>query len=169
MLVHAGDQEHDHDGHRHHPGLPAGARLRGLAGLVPDRRQRRPDLRVAVLGATTADDLGLAASDVGSTISIGGLPFQVIGILQPKGGSGFQDPDDQVIVPVGAAQHYFVGGNEVRTIGVSVADPAQMDATSTAITALLRDRHDLAAADDDDFTSPTRPSCSTPRRRSAAR
>ena len=109
------------------------------------------NLRVAVLGTTTADDLGLTASDLGSTISVGGIPFTVIGILQPKGGSGFQDPDDQVMVPVGAVQKYFVGGNEVRTIGVSVADPAQMDATSTEITALLRDRHDLAASDDDDF------------------
>ena len=75
----------------------------------------------------------------------------MIGILQPKGGSGFQDPDDQIIVPVGAVQKYFVGGDEVRTIGVSVADPTQMDATSAELTALLRDRHDLAAADDDDF------------------
>ena len=109
------------------------------------------NLRVAVLGTTTADDLGLTSSDLGSTISIGGIPFTVIGILQPKGGSGFQDPDDQIMVPVGAVQKYFVGGDEVRTIGVSVADPAQMDATSTEISALLRDRHDLATADDDDF------------------
>src|SRR6185369_15420815 len=50
-------------------------------------------LRVAVLGATTASDLGLDASSIGSTVSVGGLPFKVIGILQPKGGSGFQNPD----------------------------------------------------------------------------
>ena len=49
----------------------------------------------------------------GTEIRIGGLPFQVIGILQPKGGSGFQDPDDQVIVPVGTVQKYFVGGDSV--------------------------------------------------------
>jgi putative ABC transport system permease protein len=109
------------------------------------------DLRVAVLGTTTADNLGLTSSDLGTTISVGGIPFTVIGILQPKGGSGFQDPDDQVLVPVGAVQKYFVGGDEVRTIGVSVADPTQMDATSAQLTALLRDRHDLATSDDDDF------------------
>jgi putative ABC transport system permease protein len=109
------------------------------------------DLRVAVLGATTADDLGLGASDVGAEISIGGIPFQVIGILQAKGGSGFQDPDDQIMVPVGTVQKYFVGGDTVRTIGVSVAEATQMDATKTELTALLRDRHELAATDDDDF------------------
>ncbi len=109
------------------------------------------DLRVAVLGATTADDLGIGEADLGKEISIGGIPFTVIGILQPKGGSGFQDPDDQIMVPVGTVQKYFVGGDTVRTIGVSAADPASMDATSAELTALLRERHDLAAADDDDF------------------
>jgi putative ABC transport system permease protein len=109
------------------------------------------DLRVAVLGASTATDLGLAADGIGSEISIAGIPFRVIGILQAKGGSGFQDPDDQVMVPVGAVQKYFVGGDTVRTIGVSVAQADQMTATRTELTALLRDRHELAAADDDDF------------------
>ena len=109
------------------------------------------DLRVAVLGATTATTLGLGAGDIGSQISVGGLPFRVIGILQAKGGTGFQDPDDQVIVPIGVVQKYFVGGDTVRTIGVSVADPAGMTAASAAITALLRDRHELAATDTADF------------------
>ena len=109
------------------------------------------DLRVAVLGATTATDLGLGAADVGSEISVGGLPFRVVGILQAKGGSGFANPDDQVLVPIGAVQKYFVGGDSVRTIGVTVTDPAQMTAASADITALLRDRHELAATDTSDF------------------
>ena len=109
-------------------------------------------LRVAVLGQTTADDLGLTEDDLGTEISIGGLPFTVIGILQPKGGSGFQDPDDQVMVPVETVQTHFVGGDSVRTIGVSVAPGADMDAASSAITALLRERHELATGDDDDFS-----------------
>jgi putative ABC transport system permease protein len=109
------------------------------------------ELRTAVLGHTTADDLGLTAEDLGTTISIGGIPFQVIGILQPKGGSGFQDPADQVMVPIGAVQKYFVGGDDVRTIGISVGEPDQMESTKTELTALLRDRHELATGDDDDF------------------
>src|SRR4051812_9640397 len=108
-------------------------------------------LRVAVLGATTASDLGLDASSLGSTISVNGLPFRVIGILQPKGGSGFQNPDDQVLVPLAAVGKYFVGGDTVRTIGVSVASDDQMTAATTAITALLRERHELAASDAADF------------------
>ncbi len=108
-------------------------------------------LRVAVLGATTSADLGLDATSIGSTIQVGGLPFTVIGILQPKGGSGFQNPDDQVLVPLAAVSKYFVASDSIRTIGVSVSTDDQMTAATTAITALLRDRHHLAATDAADF------------------
>jgi putative ABC transport system permease protein len=109
-------------------------------------------LRVATLGATTASNLGLDASSVGSTISIGGLPFEVIGILQPKGGTGFQNPDDQVLVPLAAVSKYFVAGDTVRTIGVSVASSDQMATVTTAITTLLRERHQLSATATADFS-----------------
>ena len=109
------------------------------------------DLRVAVLGKTTADDLGLGAGAIGSDISIGGISFRVVGLLQPKGGAGFDDPDDQILVPVGAVQKYFVGGDSLRSIGVSVDPAADMDTTNARITALLRQRHDLAISEDDDF------------------
>jgi putative ABC transport system permease protein len=108
-------------------------------------------LRVAVLGSSTADDLGIGATDLGAEISVDGIPFTVVGILQPKGGAGFQDPDDQIMVPVGTVQKYFVGGDSVRTIGVSVVDGGDMDAANADITQVLRTRHDLAATDDDDF------------------
>ena len=45
-------------------------------------------LRVAVLGSTTADDLGLDEDAIGSEILVGGIPFRVVGILQAKGTSG---------------------------------------------------------------------------------
>jgi len=109
-------------------------------------------LRVATLGATTATDLGLDASSIGSTISVGGLPFELIGILQPKGGAGFQNPDDQVLVPLATVSKYFVAGDTIRTIGVSVTSDTQMASVTTAITALLRDRHQLAATDTADFS-----------------
>jgi putative ABC transport system permease protein len=109
-------------------------------------------LRVVVLGATTADDLGLDATAVGTDITIGGLPFRLVGIMQPKGGAGFQDPDDEAVVPIGVLHKYFVGGDTVRSIGVSVASQDQMTDVQAAITALLRTRHNLAASDDSDFS-----------------
>ena len=126
-------------------------------------------LRVAVLGTTTADDLGLTQADIGTEIRIGGIPFELIGILQPKGGSGFQDPDDQVMVPVATVQKYFVGGDSVRTIGVSATDAAAMTRP--------RPRSPPSSATATSWLPPmmttsmssTRPSCSRLRPRSAAR
>jgi len=109
-------------------------------------------LRVAVLGATTADDLGLAASAIGTDVTIGGLPFRVVGILQAKGGTGFQSPDDQVLIPVSTASALIVGGTSVRSMGVSVATPDQMTTVSAEITAALRERHGLTGTAADDFT-----------------
>ena len=39
--------------------------------------------------ATTASNLGLGEEAVGSEVRIGGIPFVIVGILQPKGGAGY--------------------------------------------------------------------------------
>ncbi len=109
-------------------------------------------LRVAVLGATTADTLGLNASSIGSTITIKGIPFTVIGIMQAKGGAGFQSPDDEVLIPISTARQLLVGTSSVQAIGVSVASVSQMESVKTEITTLLEQRHDIAAGGTDDFT-----------------
>jgi putative ABC transport system permease protein len=112
------------------------------------------EMRVAVLGATTAEDLGLDASAVGTDITIGGIPFRVVGILQAKGGTGMDNPDDEILVPVSALKRYFTGASSsgVRSIGVSVATATQMSAVKAAITATLEDRHNIATSAADDFT-----------------
>jgi putative ABC transport system permease protein len=109
-------------------------------------------LRVVVLGATVADNLKLGADAVGTDITINGLPFRVIGILQPKGGTGAQDPDDQVMIPIGVVQKYFVGNGTIRTIGISVASVDAMTEAKTAITTALYKQHDLASTATADFT-----------------
>jgi putative ABC transport system permease protein len=108
-------------------------------------------LRVAVLGNTTATDLGLGSDAVGSDITIGGIPFRVIGILQPKGGAGPLNQDDMVLVPLSTVRSHFVAGDSVRSIGVSVATADQMDAVKAQITASLKARHGLGSADTADF------------------
>jgi putative ABC transport system permease protein len=109
-------------------------------------------LRVVVLGATVADNLKLGADAVGTDVTINGLPFRVIGILQPKGGTGAQDPDDQVMVPIGVVQKYFVGSGTIRTIGISVASVDAMTEAKTAITTALYKQHNLASTATADFT-----------------
>lgn len=110
------------------------------------------ELRVAVLGSTTADDLGLGAGAIGTTIRIGGLPFQLVGILQPKGTSGPFGQDDQVIIPISTARAHFVRGDSVRTISLSVADSAAIESVKAEIQLTLEQRHGIRAGQADDFT-----------------
>ena len=108
------------------------------------------NLRVAVIGATTADNLSLTDSSIGSTIYIAGLPFQLAGILQSKGGTGTQD--DQGIVPFSTARELFVGSNSVSSIGLSATSQDQISTVSAEITALLELRHGIVSGGSDDFT-----------------
>jgi putative ABC transport system permease protein len=111
-------------------------------------------LRVAVLGATTAEDLGLTASSIGSEITIGGIPFELVGILQAKGTTTSTSADDQVLVPVSTLKRYFTGSSSsgVRSIGISVATTEQMSTVKAEITTLLEQRHDIASGGTDDFS-----------------
>lgn len=110
-------------------------------------------LRVAVLGPTTVTNLNLTPAEVvGQTVTINGIPFTVIGVTQPKGGSGFLNPDDAIFTPISAVQSRFTGASTLRTIGVSLSDPSQLSYVESEITALLRYRHQLASSASDDFT-----------------
>ncbi len=109
-------------------------------------------LRVCVLGSTTADDLGLDQTAIGTDIMIGGLPFRIVGIMQPKGGTGFQSPDDEILVPVTTARELFVSSDSVRSIGVSVSSADEMETVKAEITTTLETRHGITSSASDDFT-----------------
>ncbi|HEY3522784.1 MAG TPA: ABC transporter permease, partial [Candidatus Limnocylindrales bacterium] len=108
-------------------------------------------LRVAVLGATTADDLGLGADSIGSQITIGGLPFQLVGILQPKGSVGIANQDDLALVPISTVRRHFVGGDSVRAIDVSVRTADEIPLAEAELEQMLRARHGLSGTAADDF------------------
>jgi putative ABC transport system permease protein len=119
-----------------------------LSSLAVDR-----GLRVAVLGPTTVASLNRTPADiVGATVTINGIPFTVAGVTQPKGGSGFTNPDDIVFAPITAVKSRFTGASTLRTIGVSLEDPSQLALVESEIKALLRERHQLASTTSDDFS-----------------
>ncbi|MFI5259096.1 MAG: ABC transporter permease [Candidatus Limnocylindrales bacterium] len=110
------------------------------------------NLRVAVIGATTADNLGLTDTSIGSTIYIGGLPFQLIGITQPKGGT--TTADDLVMIPLSTAHELFIGSNSVSAIGLSATSQDAISTVTAEITATLEQRHGITNGVDD-FTIAT--------------
>jgi putative ABC transport system permease protein len=112
--------------------------------------------KIAVIGQTVAQQLYGNSTPLGSTIRISGQPYEVVGVLAPKGQSAMgQDQDDVVILPLKAYTSKLdkgVGKYITRgQIFVSVISEDQIARAETQLTALLRQRHNLSTADDDDF------------------
>lgn len=61
--------------------------------------------QVAVLGAGVAETLFGLRDPVGATVRINGRQFQVIGVLESKGGGFLGVLDDQVLVPITTAYY----------------------------------------------------------------
>ena len=109
---------------------------------------------VAVLGETVRARIFSAEAAVGQVVRLNGFPFQVIGVLAPKGQSATgQDQDDTVLLPWTAAQRKLRGRNFtwLDDIVCSAVAMDSVDAAIARITALLRQRHHLQAGEDDDF------------------
>jgi putative ABC transport system permease protein len=109
--------------------------------------------RVAVLGATTANNLSPGAPNalIGEMIRISGIEFQVIGIFDPKGAAGFNDPDDQVVIPINTARFRVFDTIYLRTISVVAPSEAMIPETMTEIERILRRQHRIPSGRDDDF------------------
>src|SRR5690606_1496294 len=98
---------------------------------------------VLVLGQTVARALFPPGIDpVGQYVLVNNVPFQVIGVLAPKGATAWgSDMDDVVFVPLTTGDLRLFGQRHLRSITVQVADAARMESTQEAIEALLLGRH----------------------------
>ncbi|HMP67592.1 MAG TPA: ABC transporter permease [Candidatus Paceibacterota bacterium] len=107
--------------------------------------------RVAVLGPTTQTDLfGEGNSAIGQTVRISGAEYKVIGVTAPKGGSGFQNTDDRIYIPITTAQRYLTGNRYVSTISVQASSANVMTQVAQDVTNVLLVQHrinDPAQAD----------------------
>ncbi|HXK10050.1 MAG TPA: ABC transporter permease [Vicinamibacteria bacterium] len=113
--------------------------------------------KVVFLGQTVVEKLfGENADPVGQLVRIKNIPFQVAGVLAGKGQSTTgQDYDDAAFIPLktfltkiqGGLQNYIAG-----TIFVGATSSADTARAQIQITALLRDRHHIQSALDDDFS-----------------
>ncbi len=110
--------------------------------------------RVAVLGAAIPTNLGApAASLVGEPIRIGGLQYTVVGVLASKGQTGgFQNPDDQVLIPINTARFRAFGTDRLRSLNVLAPSEALIPETMADIQKVLRREHKLRPGVDDDFS-----------------
>jgi putative ABC transport system permease protein len=109
--------------------------------------------KVCVIGATTASQIFGSADAVGQPLRIKNVPFTVTGVLTRKGlSTQGVDQDDVVIMPFTTAMKRVAGGTTLRNINVQVGDAKDLALAQQQIIDLLRQRHNIRAGRDDDFT-----------------
>jgi putative ABC transport system permease protein len=109
--------------------------------------------RVAVIGNAVPDLLNAnARSLIGQQISIRGIPFEIVGVLAEKGASGgWDNPDEQILIPLQTAQYRIFGSDRVNSITVKVDSPDSMGVAMIEIEQILRREHGIAPGKDNDF------------------
>jgi putative ABC transport system permease protein len=108
--------------------------------------------KVAVVGFNVVESLFPNEDPIGKTIRIQGSSFEVIGILESKGQSGFNNPDDQILVPLTTAQRRLFGVDFLSQVTAQVADAARSDTAFYEIEQILRKKHKLRPEQDNDFS-----------------
>ncbi|MFA5104951.1 MAG: ABC transporter permease [Candidatus Margulisiibacteriota bacterium] len=99
--------------------------------------------KVAIIGSNVAKELFLEENPVGKNIRINRINFQVIGVLPEKGSAGFQNMDDQIIVPVTTAMYRLIGTDYINRFDVQAENPEVMSAVESAIPLTLGKLHRL--------------------------
>ena len=108
--------------------------------------------RVVVLGAELPALLEAdPATLVGRTLNIRSIAFEIIGVLEAKGGSGWRNPDDDIWIPLSTAQFRVTGNEFVQNISAKVADDSSIEMAMLEIERVLRREHGILPGADNDF------------------
>ena len=108
---------------------------------------------VVLLGPDVAERLfGRTAGLVGETVRIEGQPFRVIGVLEARGGSAFNNQDDVAMIPLTTAQVRLLRRStrdRVDLLMVQAVSARDVPRASEEIAQILRTRHRTAIGADD--------------------
>jgi len=121
-------------------------------GVFINQRDVDSMTKVAVLGPTTATDLFGETSPIGKSIKVGNQSLRVIGVTVSKGGTGFNNPDDMVYVPLTTAQKQIFGKDNLTSIAVEAKSENVMVQAQDEIGYLLLSQHKLNTPTEADFT-----------------
>ena len=105
--------------------------------------------RVIVIGQSVAEQVYGTVDPIGTTLKCSGTPFTVVGVLEKKGGSGFQDPDDVAIAPLTTVQRQLTGYGSLDSITAQAVSADASDAAQSEISTILDARHGTSATNRD--------------------
>jgi len=122
-------------------------------GIVFTDQDVATSAKVCLIGQTVIDNIfPNGENPIGKVIRFNNIPFQIIGILSPKGQSSFgQDQDDIILAPYTTVQKRILATIYYSSIYASAANEQVTDAAVDEITQILRDSHRLRDDEDDDF------------------
>ena len=104
----------------------------------------------AIVGKTVVDQLFPGENPLGQILRIRNIPFQIVGVLAPKGFNLFgQDQDDVVVVPYTSHMHRITTRTFLNDILVEASSDKTILKVQDEITDLLTTRHH---SKDPDFT-----------------
>ncbi len=117
--------------------------------------------KVAVLGASLAEELFGDSPPVGQTVTVGNTKLTVIGVFEERGMVGNTDFDSNIYLPITVVFQRFtpsqfarIIGDRVRMIYVEVDDQVPLEDIILQTELLLAKRHDVSL-DEPDFAITT--------------
>jgi putative ABC transport system permease protein len=112
--------------------------------------------RVALLGQTVARELFGERDPIGAEISINQVPFQVKGVLVPKGASPAEgDRDARIVIPITTFYNRLYRRVHLDQIVVQAEEitPAFLARLDQDIQRIVRQRHGIVPGQPDDFVT----------------
>lgn len=107
---------------------------------------------VCLLGQTVRSQFFGDGDPEGTSVRVGKMSCKVIGLLEPKGTSGFgQDQDNIVMMPISAFQRRIAGNRDVDQILVAADDATSTEELQLRVEDILRDARRVPPDRDNDF------------------
>ncbi len=108
--------------------------------------------KVIVLGSEIKKELFGDQNPLGKKVKIKNQVFTVIGVMETRGQAAFQNQDTEVYLPYSTVQKLLLGINHINFIRAKVDAPEHIPQSIDTIKIILRERHKVYSAEDDDFT-----------------
>jgi putative ABC transport system permease protein len=129
-----------------------------VAGRDIEQADVRSGAKVAVIGATVVKEVFAGENPIGASIRLKNVPFEVVGVLAPKGQSVMgRDQDDIVLLPITTARLRVSGKSQVQNdrvgrIYVKVDEGYDMAEVQEDIETFLRQRRKARPGAEDSFS-----------------
>ena len=108
--------------------------------------------KVVVLGSDVPKELKTSPSIIlNKEVLIAGNSYKVVGILEEEGSTGWQNPDDELYVPLLTGSQRLFGTKNLDSLNVAIEKTANVDEIMMTIERILRSQHDIGPGEDNDF------------------